>query len=64
MARNLQSNTISTEIFDAVFVCTGHYHETFIPDLEGLKDFEGRKMHSHSYRTPGQFENEKVLVVG
>lgn len=40
------------EIFDAVFVCNGHYFAPNIPKIEGANQFRGNKIHSHDYRSP------------
>ncbi len=54
----------TTEIYDAIFACTGHNSKPFIPEFQGLKDFKGKFMHSHVYRTPAPFEGKKVAVIG
>ncbi len=55
---------INTGTYDAIFACTGHNATPFIPQFEGIKDFKGRFMHSHVYRSPGAFEGKKVAVIG
>ncbi|XP_015670333.1 flavin-containing monooxygenase FMO GS-OX-like 2 [Protobothrops mucrosquamatus] len=52
------------EHFDAVMVCTGHYTVPFIPPIPGLDTFQGRILHSHSYRYPEPFANQSVVLVG
>lgn len=57
----------SEEIYDAVFVCTGHHSNPNIPDWEGVKAFKnggGELLHSHYYRDPMRFIGKKVAVVG
>ncbi|KAM6461831.1 uncharacterized protein PHA67_009706 isoform 1-T3 [Liasis olivaceus] len=53
-----------TEHFDAIMVCTGHYTVPFIPPIPGLDTFQGRLLHSHSYRCPEPFANQSVVLVG
>ncbi|RPB13244.1 N-oxide-forming dimethylaniline monooxygenase [Morchella conica CCBAS932] len=58
---------ITEEVFDAVFVCTGHHSTPNIPDWEGVEDFKmngGELIHSHSYRDPAPYIGENVAVVG
>jgi len=48
--KSLKTEEIKTEIFDGVFVCTGHDGTKYIPDFDGLADYEGQIVHSHDYR--------------
>ena len=50
--------------FDAVAVCTGHYHRPFRPDLPGLEGFAGRVSHSHDYRVPAPYRGRRVALFG
>jgi hypothetical protein len=53
------------DIFDAVFVCNGHYSLPQIPDLPGLDlYFRGQTMHSIAYDDPTAFAGQTVLCVG
>jgi len=64
MVKNLKTGAIETHFFDAVLVCNGHYHASFIPAFEGHKIFKGRQIHSHNYRCAEPFRDERVLVIG
>lgn len=58
---------VSEELFDAVFVCTGHHTLPNVPEWEGVKAFEnngGQLLHSHYYRDPARFIGKKIAVVG
>lgn len=48
--------------FDALFVCTGHYHSPRMPPF--AKNLRKPYIHSHDYRTPKAFEGGTVVVVG
>ncbi|XP_070582145.1 flavin-containing monooxygenase 5-like isoform X2 [Ptychodera flava] len=52
------------EIFDAIMVCTGIYTKPFIPDCEGLDQFQGEKLHSNEFRRGRDFAGKTVVVVG
>ncbi|KAF5271106.1 hypothetical protein FQA39_LY08244 [Lamprigera yunnana] len=52
------------EIYDAVFVCNGHYSNPFIPKIPGQDIFTGVQFHSHQYRRPELYENKNVLLIG
>ncbi|XP_072013611.1 flavin-containing monooxygenase 5-like isoform X2 [Amphiura filiformis] len=58
------SNKEWTEIFDAVLVCNGHHTYPYIPEFEGVKDFEGTVIHTHDYKRPAGYEDKRVLVIG
>nr|XP_033817193.1 dimethylaniline monooxygenase [N-oxide-forming] 2-like [Geotrypetes seraphini]XP_033817194.1 dimethylaniline monooxygenase [N-oxide-forming] 2-like [Geotrypetes seraphini]XP_033817195.1 dimethylaniline monooxygenase [N-oxide-forming] 2-like [Geotrypetes seraphini]XP_033817196.1 dimethylaniline monooxygenase [N-oxide-forming] 2-like [Geotrypetes seraphini]XP_033817197.1 dimethylaniline monooxygenase [N-oxide-forming] 2-like [Geotrypetes seraphini]XP_033817198.1 dimethylaniline monooxygenase len=53
-------------IFDAVFVCNGHFVEPYLPleSFPGIEKFKGRWFHSREYKTPDGFQNKKVLILG
>jgi len=57
---------VKTEVYDAVMLCVGHHAEPSWPNpsFPGQDEFEGIKIHSHSYKDFKPFENKKVLVVG
>ncbi|XP_044138807.1 flavin-containing monooxygenase FMO GS-OX-like 4 [Bufo gargarizans] len=52
------------EKFDAVMVCVGHYSRPYIPDIDGIKDFQGQVLHSHFYRYPEVFSSRSIVVLG
>lgn len=51
IVKNLRSNTFETDIYDAVFVCNGHFAKPFYPNITGSKEFKGEMIHSHDFRT-------------
>lgn len=53
-----------SETFDGVLVCSGHHTYPYQPTFDGLENFKGTTMHSHSYRTPHSLTDKNVLVVG
>jgi|GEM_PF-2132224 dimethylaniline monooxygenase (N-oxide forming) len=51
------------EFYDAVIVASGKYGKPVLPDIKGLNDFGGVKLHSSEFH--GQdFKGQTVLVVG
>ncbi|QKX55452.1 uncharacterized protein TRUGW13939_02545 [Talaromyces rugulosus] len=56
------------EEFDVVIFANGHYSVPFVPAVKGLEafieKFPARVIHSKSYRTPHQFANKKLLIIG
>lgn len=39
--KDLITGVSETKVYDYVFVCNGHYNTPFIPNIPGLKEFEG-----------------------
>lgn len=55
MVHDLLEHKFITTIFDAVFVCNGHFFEPFVPKIEGAHEFKGKLLHSHSFRSADKF---------
>lgn len=47
-----------------LIVATGENADPMLPDINGLEKFEGRVIHTCSYRSGMEFEGKKVLVLG
>lgn len=56
------------EEFDAVVISNGHYTVPYIPQIEGLaqynRAFPNSLVHAKSYRSPTEFVGKSVLVLG
>lgn len=63
-ALDLDTNNEVMSTFDGVMVCTGHHVKPLIPKFKGQEKFKGKIVHTHSYKKPQPFENERVVVVG
>nr|XP_054752099.1 uncharacterized protein LOC129257731 [Lytechinus pictus] len=61
---NLRTRHRTTSIFHQIMVCNGHYAIPNIPDLPGRDKFRGYQLHSHNYRHPDVFKDQKVVVLG
>lgn len=60
-----QQTKKSSEVFDAVCVCNGHYSLPVIPDIPGLdENFKGKTLHSIAYDDPSEYEGQSVLCIG
>ena len=62
--KDKSSGQVNTEVFDGVLVCTGHHAEKKMPNFPGEKDFKGKIVHTHDYRSHVGYENKRVVVVG
>lgn len=58
------STTRQTRKFDAVMICNGHYFQPRVPKIPGISTFPGKLLHSHNYRKPDQFRNQRVAILG
>lgn len=47
-----------------LLVLCRHYSIPIIPDLPGLSRFQGTVIHSHSYRHPEDFSDQRVFCLG
>lgn len=67
-SRDLLSNRISSKMYDAVVVASGHYTVPNIPNIKGIKQwndvYSGRISHSKFYRRPEDFAGKKTIIVG
>lgn len=54
--KDLPTNEMKTYIFDAVFVCNGHFSDPNLPTFEGIDQFEGSQVHSHDYRKASAYK--------
>ncbi|XP_060532608.1 senecionine N-oxygenase-like [Cylas formicarius] len=54
----------STELYDAVMICNGHYNDPIFPNIPGQELFSGSIDHSHNFRDAERFKGKRVLVVG
>ncbi|HEU0294564.1 MAG TPA: NAD(P)-binding domain-containing protein [Anaerolineales bacterium] len=52
------------ENFDAVIVCSGLYHYPAVPHYPGAEVFQGRMIHSESYKGPENYADKHVVVIG
>ena len=53
-----------TEMYDAIVCAQGRCSVPYIPGIPHLDRFRGKQQHSAWYRTPTEFRNQRVLVVG
>ncbi|CAH1101681.1 unnamed protein product [Psylliodes chrysocephalus] len=54
----------TTNIYDAVMICNGHYSDPVIPEVTNLQKFSGEILHSHSFRSPVPFADKRILTIG
>ncbi|KAL4353928.1 hypothetical protein GQ457_06G032840 [Hibiscus cannabinus] len=55
---------LKAELFEAVVICNGNTTEPRIAAFPGRDTWPGLQMHSHNYRTPEQFKNKIVVLIG
>jgi cation diffusion facilitator CzcD-associated flavoprotein CzcO len=66
--RDLQTNSESKHVFDAVIIASGHYSDPYIPDIPGIREwnriYPGAISHAKFYRRPEEYKNKKVIIIG
>jgi len=56
--------SVTSEEFDHVVVCSGHFSSPMLPHYDGMERFPGRILHSHDFRDAQEFTGRNVLVIG
>jgi len=62
--KNLETDQITDERFDAVMICSGHHVKPLKANFKGQEKFKGKILHTHSYKTPHPFDGDRCLVIG
>ncbi|MEO0486725.1 MAG: NAD(P)/FAD-dependent oxidoreductase [Pseudomonadota bacterium] len=62
--RDLPTDTLSTETFDHVICCTGHFSTPNVPVFDGFEKFPGRVLHAHDFRDAVEFKDQDILIIG
>ncbi|GFS52772.1 dimethylaniline monooxygenase 2 [Nephila pilipes] len=62
--RNTVTEEVTSDVYDGVMVCTGHFNRPKLPTYPGQSTFKGQTLHSHSLRGVSSFQNKTVVVVG
>ena len=57
-------STGETRRYDAVLVANGHHWDPAWPSPAFSGEFSGKTLHSHDYKEPEAFANQRVVVVG
>ena len=62
--RDLPSDRMTTEEFDHVICCTGHFSTPNVPQFDGFEKFPGRILHAHDFRDAVEFKDQDILIIG
>ncbi|RWS24687.1 hypothetical protein B4U80_09456 [Leptotrombidium deliense] len=62
--QNKDENKTFDQVFDGVMVCVGHHVKPQTPSFPDQELFEGKIIHTHSYKTTKDFEDKVAVVVG
>ena len=58
------SDVQNDEVYDYVFVCSGHFTYPRTMELDGLDKFPGKVFHSRWFDDPEDFSGKTVMVIG
>lgn len=64
IVKDLPNNKYITQIFDAVFVCNGHFFDQYLPKIKGAEEFQGKLLHSHDFRDAESFRGNFFTKIG
>ncbi|RYY70892.1 MAG: FAD-binding protein [Chitinophagaceae bacterium] len=67
VVKNEADKKESHQYFDFVVVCTGTFHEKYVPSFDGMDNFianGGEVLHSSEVRNESQLRNKNVTVIG
>lgn len=53
-----------SEVFDALVVGSGRYHNPRLPQVAGMENFNGQILHSSRYKSAADFAGKRVVIVG
>lgn len=56
IVKDAPNNKYITNIFDAIFVCSGHFSAQYIPQFNGIDQFKGKVIQSRNYRRAEAFQ--------
>ena len=62
--KDLPNDSVATETFDHVIVCSGHFSTPNVPHFDGFDKFPGRVLHAHDFRDAVEFKDMDVLIIG
>ena len=63
-SHDLDTNVQTTEVFDHVICCSGHFSTPNTPYFPGMERYGGRVLHSHDFRDAAHFAGQDVMVIG
>ncbi len=63
-SHDLVKDEITTEQFDNVVCCNGHFSTPNVPSFDGLDRFNGRVLHAHDFRDAVEFKDKDILIIG
>lgn len=62
IVKDQPNNKYETKIYDAVFVCNGHFSTPLWPEIGDANTFKGKTIHSHDFRTVDPYRGKKKFV--
>jgi trimethylamine monooxygenase len=62
--KDLIADEVKSSEFDYVIVASGHFSTPNVPEFPGLRQFEGRVLHAHDFRSADEFAGKDVLCIG
>jgi dimethylaniline monooxygenase (N-oxide forming) len=54
----------STDVFEGVVIATGHHVTPLLPNFPGQEKFQGKILHTHTFKHATGYEGKRVCVIG
>jgi trimethylamine monooxygenase len=62
--KDLPNDKITSDLYDHVIVCSGHFSTPNVPHFDGFDKFPGRVLHAHDFRDAVEFKDKDILIIG
>jgi trimethylamine monooxygenase len=62
--KDLPNDRLSSDLYDHVIVCSGHFSTPNVPHFDGFDKFPGRVLHAHDFRDAVEFKDKDILIIG
>ena len=62
--KDLPNDKMTSDLYDHVIVCSGHFSTPNVPYFDGFDKFPGRVLHAHDFRDAVEFKDKDILIIG
>ena len=62
--KDLPNDKMTSDLYDHVIVCSGHFSTPNVPHFDGFDKFPGRVLHAHDFRDAVEFKDKDILIIG
>ena len=62
--KDLPNDKMTSDLYDYVIVCSGHFSTPNVPHFDDFDKFPGRVLHAHDFRDAVEFKDKDILIIG